>query len=790
MLHGHVTPPLPASAPAPEQAPSRGAPPPSTVWCTRQFVDLLTGEVVSCTSTAWRSHRERAITVAEADSLPGVAEVHNMDAYSDGRARLRNFRWKWDPPSGDVAHGLTDQSFKLLTRCPCGGKLSGKVLHSGRGNRLKPKFLAAKQAAQQVNHRGVVCVTTPKNRRGTFVRGCTWHPGAGHTTSEAQCGDAMLPTVVATAPSESCPQTRAHPLSSVPRIGHAMQPQRCGLETNSDTENGSESDGDRLPIRSHEAPHCGGSDRSWTMQADQVSSYSGSDREQGVPPMDMFDVLLGSDERAYSSPSDHSWLWDLYSSDLYSSDSYSSMTPLGFDRAALSETGSEPTYSSSGDEYDPTAFVSTGGTWSFEDNTPPTAGSSSVMDRGGTDTWAVDVIPDPKMMAVKTNGFPTALATDIDSGGRRVSKRFAVAVLGTVAVISVFLLSRHATTAGPSKPTWDDGLGPAVPSVQCGRTIEEYMWDIDDACCGQLYGDPMCSSSLGATESNGHSLHICNDLCAMTVGALWEQCILPEYQRPGQSTATPLWIFEPVVEKCKQPRQQRLECVDDDSLIDPFLPKFMSLETLETTLHISDSSAPSLCEEIRSGLITCEDVSSTAQTETDGYSIYPQANRHNAHGWYDNIAGGFSCCESCPPYWPRRALRRSAHGSGDVRVLPPPDVASLFQPEILNDEQAFKAIVSKLEERDRVDDSIVSPVGSPVAPRPSVRDWKPRSFPTGISTNSTYGRASETANTMEVEEWSHNTTLDALPVPGARETDDDVSVKSDDSGFLRTLKRP
>ena len=43
---------------------------------------------------------------------------------------------------------------------------------------------------------------------------------------------------------------------------------------------------------------------------------------------------------------------------------------------------------------------------------------------------------------------------------------------------------------------------------------------------------------------------------------------------------------------------------------------------------------------------------------------------------------------------------------------------------------------------------------------------------------------------MEVEEWSHNTTLDALPVPGARETDDDVSVKSDDSGFLRTLKRP
>ena len=477
-------------------------------------------------------------------------------------------------------------------------------------------------------------------------------------------------------------------------------------------------------------------------------------------------------------------------SDLYSSDSYSSMTPLGFDRAALSETGSETTYSSSGDEYDPTAFVSTGGTWSFEDNTPPTAGSSSVMDRGSSDKWGVDVIPDPRMMAVKTDGFPTALATDTGSGDRRVSKRFAVAVLGTVAVISVILLSRHGTTAAPSNATWDDGLTPPVAGVQCGRTIEEYMRDIDDACCGQLYGDPTCSSSLGATESNEHSLHICNDLCAMTVGALWEQCILPEYQRPGQSTATPLWIFEPVVTKCKQPRQQRMECVDDDSLIDPFLPKFMSPETLETTLHISDSSAPSLCEEIRSGLITCEDVSSTAQTKTDGYSIYPQANRHNAHGWYDNIAGGFSCCESCPPYWPRRALRRSAHGSGDVRVLPPPDEASLFQPEILNDEQAFKAIVSKLEARDRLDDSIVSPVGSPVAPRPSLRDWKPRSFPTGISTNSTYGRASETANTMEVEEWSHNTTLDALPVPGARETDDDVSVKSDDSGFLRTLKRP
>ncbi len=421
--------------------------------------------------------------------------------------------------------------------------------------------------------------------------------------------------------------------------------------------------------------------------------------------------------------------------------------------------------------------------------------------------------------------FPTAVETDIGGGGgyRRASKRFAVAILGTIAVV---LLSGYARTAAPGGVASDDGLAPPAEHVQCGRTIQEYMQDIDSACCGSinlLHGDPMCSGPMldvldvaGRSWSDGaigtivensdgeHTLYICNDLCAMTVLPLWEQCILPELGTPLHGMATPLWIFEPVVAKCSRPRPERSVCIDDDTVTDPFLTTFVPKDIMNARLNTSDASAPSLCEEIRTGLNTCENVRAA---DPDPNGLHPWVDSIYPSGWYDNIAGGTTCCASCPAYWPRRALRGQErwHGTNSTLSL---EEASLFHPDILTDEYAFKAIIAKMEQQD-VEDAMFPARGPPyiapgtgtltapgtgtvTVPQLPLPDGSlpPNIPPAGELLQPQLpvaGASPETApviapgTTLPVEsdgaEPSHNKTSNAPPVSDARETDDEPSIK-------------
>ena len=267
--------------------------------------------------------------------------------------------------------------------------------------------------------------------------------------------------------------------------------------------------------------------------------------------------------------------------------------------------------------------------------------------------------------------WPPAHVETVDSGTGYVvaAKRFATKAIPVVALVSMvsvavnlaFLLHGQADAA---HTTSVDTSGPPI-RVQCGRSIEQYMVDIDRVCCGDAMQDlnsPWCSvGSRRVVDGHKtdlvwstHNLFVCTDSCSELVLPLWSQCIQPELRDQYPSIEeSPAWLFQSVVAKCsQQPVLRRRTCVDDNSLVDPISYNFTNSKSSANT---SADAPRSLCREVQSGLLKCNDLLGPDGKFSDEYPA----------GWYDD-----GCCQSCPVYWPRILLAElEARGQKGGQIL-------------------------------------------------------------------------------------------------------------------------
>jgi hypothetical protein len=320
-------------------------------------------------------------------------------------------------------------------------------------------------------------------------------------------------------------------------------------------------------------------------------------------------------------------------------------------------------------------------------------------------------------------------SSDGSSGGgySKTAKRVAAKAVVAIAVVSVILAIVQTLSASvplSGTPTTDSGA--AAIQLQCGRTMKQYLLEIDRACCGDPTatfqgsheGEPWCSGAR-RQEHAGHALYACSPACHDLVLPLWEQCIQPEllqqsgvdlnedpdsdlddvgqdYGGPASILDSPFWLFAPVVAKCSQEPMARATCVDDNAVVDDFSQNFIMYHTDDQAPYrfVPDYSStrgsnvvplgpqPSLCEEIRDGLVKCDDILGPGGVLSDEYP----------RGWYDD-----TCCESCPVYWPRRLFRmvQAPQQGADADAA-----ATLFDPDMLSAEHQFKTIVAALEQQD------------------------------------------------------------------------------------------
>ena len=287
------------------------------------------------------------------------------------------------------------------------------------------------------------------------------------------------------------------------------------------------------------------------------------------------------------------------------------------------------------------------------------------------------------------------------SGGRgyiRTAKRFVARGLPAVMVVTlalnVLLTLRNNQAHQQHGSLADDSSKPAS-SVQCGRSIEEYMLEIDMACCGDVLDDhPDSRCSVGSWIAGKgkrtqvwreNNLYVCTDSCAERVLPLWSQCIQPELlDKYGASEASPAWLFKPVVAKCSQPAKRRTTCEDDDSVVDPLLH---TLTELNATMRLKGEmphEPRSLCAELRAGQLECADLLTPDGLRSADYPA----------GWYDD-----TCCKSCPVYWPRAVLP-------DLDLSSRSGAHSSIWHDMLNSKSSFQAVVEALEEQEQASASV------------------------------------------------------------------------------------
>ena len=303
------------------------------------------------------------------------------------------------------------------------------------------------------------------------------------------------------------------------------------------------------------------------------------------------------------------------------------------------------------------------------------------------------------------------------SGYIRPAKRFAAVLLPLVAVVSVavnLILLLHGQSDAMDGTASADSAQPSV-TVQCGRDFDQYMVDIDRACCGDATDKASiewCSTGPSSVfvdlernttqRESAHSLYVCTTRCAELVLPLWSQCIQPELLAQFPSVEeSPAWLFQPIVAKCSQPAARRNRCVDDDSVTDPFTESFHSSQ--------SSDAPPSLCREIRAGLVECDDLVgadgklSGEYTDSDGLVWsklgYPS-------GWYDD-----ACCRSCPAYWPRALLAdmEQARAEGS-------EAQGKFDSGLLLSKPTLQSVVAALERQQQADVNGTLPTSGPSGP--------------------------------------------------------------------------
>ena len=146
-------------------------------WTSKEYTDMLTGERIVCRTERkykndWANARDNAIRYKTLSSMPELAMKHGYakEEVGKAKAKLQQRRWSWDKKEGEIAYGLSEQSWRKLTCCPCGGKDANKLTVGGKGNPWAPKFKAGIEAAEKIGHQGVVCMKTRKNKPGEFVR--------------------------------------------------------------------------------------------------------------------------------------------------------------------------------------------------------------------------------------------------------------------------------------------------------------------------------------------------------------------------------------------------------------------------------------------------------------------------------------------------------------------------------------------------------------------------------------------------------------------------------------------
>ncbi len=292
-------------------------------------------------------------------------------------------------------------------------------------------------------------------------------------------------------------------------------------------------------------------------------------------------------------------------------------------------------------------------------------------------------------------------------GGRgyiRSAKRFAGMILPVAVVVSLavnILVALHSQSdEKDGSPPTDDFSQPPI-SVHCGRSIEDYMVDIDLACCGGAEDDhPDARCSVGSWTPKSmdgfstqvwyeHNLYVCTDSCAKLVLPLWSQCIRPELlDMYGSIEESPAWLFKPVVAKCSQPTERRTKCEDDDSIIDLFSHTF--IEPKQGRQHQLSHPPNSLCAELRDGQIECDDL----LTDRGKHSVeYPE-------GWYDD-----TCCRSCPVYWPRAII-------ADLESSAVNHHEASHNPELPKSKIDFQALVEAVEQQEQAVANLTVPLMS------------------------------------------------------------------------------
>eukprot|EP01043_Picozoa_sp_COSAG02_P052778 COSAG02_NODE_5740_length_4077_cov_12.821600_1_plen_970_part_00 len=154
---------------------------PKAGWTSKEYIDVHTGKRIVCRTgrkykNDWANARDKAIKYTELSSMPELARKYGFEDGDEGKAKakLLQRRWKWDPKEGNIAYGLSEESWRELTCCPCGGKDADKLTVGGKGNPWAPKFKAGIEAAEKIGHQGVVCMKTRKNKPGEFVRCCNY----------------------------------------------------------------------------------------------------------------------------------------------------------------------------------------------------------------------------------------------------------------------------------------------------------------------------------------------------------------------------------------------------------------------------------------------------------------------------------------------------------------------------------------------------------------------------------------------------------------------------------------
>ena len=439
----------------------------------------------------------------------------------------------------------------------------------------------------------------------------------------------------------------------------------------------------------------------WSVdEEDVLSDCSSSDWDTVSTSTDM---LTGSSCSEWNGGSTSEYLpapstasqWDLGSTpEGYLSDS---SLDLGLGNASPAwSTSSSATLAHDGSEdgfYNVDDHSSEGNYWDVELSDQAFAAALSSESLGSGKHWS------PSRVETIGNGQGYALA----------AKRFAtkaVPVVALVAMVSVavnlaFLLHGQSDQA---HTTSVDSTRPPV-RVQCGRSIEQYMVDIDLVCCGDAMQDltsPWCSvgsrrvvdGHKTALVWSSHNLYVCTDSCSELVLPLWSQCIQPELRDQYPSIEeSPAWLFQSLVAKCGQPPLRRRTCVDDDSLVDPFSYSFIQSSAITKQAEVPRTSLPpgspsntsadaprSLCRELQSGLLECDDLSGTDGKFSDEYPA----------GWYDD-----GCCKSCPVYWPRVLLvelEASRKNGGAI-------TRSLLDEGMLTSKATFQAEVTAMEDQ-------------------------------------------------------------------------------------------